>query len=229
MRPRSPRQPRGISRVVFSASSSRPLRWSAPQLGQICEVRGRPGAVEQVQPSGQAGLYRLRNHRPKRRDAGATGHEQELGFGGSGRQDERAERPIHGHARTTPQPAQVRSPSLRLELQQELQMAVCGRLTGSRGNRVGHALRLSAEAEQGCLSGLVAERTAAERQPDNARGRRRAPDAGDLKIAGGQNVEMLLLDRSRSAGRRVGGSASRRVRRPAVDRWSEGRPSASPR
>ena len=136
--------------------------------------------------------------------------------GGSGRQDERAERPIHGHARTTPQPAQVRSPSLRLELQQELQVAVCGRLTGRRGNRVGHALRLSAEAEQGCLAGLVAERTAAERQPDNARGRRRAPDAGDLKIAGGQNVEMLLLDRG-SAVRRVGGSAGRRG---PLDRWS---------
>jgi hypothetical protein len=145
----------------------------------------------------------VHNHRAKRRDAGATGDEEELGFRRSGRQDERTEWPVDRHARPAAQSAQVTAPSLRLELQQELQMAVRGRLTRRRGNGIGNALRLSGDAQQRRLTSLVAVRTPAERQPDDVRGRRRASDADDLKIARGQNVEMLLLD----GGSAVGDSA----------------------
>ena len=131
---------RDLARGVSDASSSRPLRWRRPQLGQIREVRGRPGAVEQVQPSRQAGLYRLRDHRPSGAMPVPPATNRNWVSDGSGRQDERAERPIHGHARTTPQPAQVRSPSPAARARAG---TPDGRVRptrlGSRGNRVGHA------------------------------------------------------------------------------------------
>ncbi len=195
MRPCSPRHP-SASRVAVSASSQPPLPRVAPQLGQVGEVARRAGAVEEMETAALPGLVGVADHRAQRRDPGAPRHEQEVALFRPRRKDEPADRPLDHQPGAPAQRREVRTPGVRLHLQQELEPPVRLGLFRGRGDRIGIPRGVTGGAEQRRLSGSVREPGSLEGEPDDPRRRRRAPDAHDGEGERGQGVQRFKVQGS---------------------------------
>ena len=114
MRPRSPCQVSGASRVDVQAQLQAvvPARHRA-ELGQIGEVVGGLGAVEQPHPARLSREQRLSNHRPDRGDARAAGDEQEVALRRLDGKHERADRSLNAHAAHRARPRRTGVPIAR--------------------------------------------------------------------------------------------------------------------
>ena len=156
------------------------VRGHLAELGQVGEVVGRLGAVEQPHPAFLSPEQRLSDHRPDRRDARTAGDEQEVALRRLDREDERAERALNSQLHAGRDRVELVSPAAGgLDLDQEVEPAVLERLDRRRGDRVGDPGVVIRGSDECRLAGFEGERRAAQIEPHDSCRRCRRDDGLD--------------------------------------------------
>ena len=140
------------------------------ELGQVSEVVGGLGAVEQPHPALLSLEQRLSNHRPDLGDSRAARDEQEVALRRLYREHERADRALNSHVHPRRDRVElVPPPPGRLDLDQKIEPAVLEGFDRRGGDGIGNPDFLLREPDARCLTGFEGEPRAPKIEPDDPR------------------------------------------------------------